>query len=622
MKNKKEIYIISTKTGIVKKLNKILEDNYRLKQIKNIGSKISNTIVLFDLTGYDLSDLKKLARQKITAENNLRFFDYNIVPLAIIDEKQKKHSDAVLKLNFEDFLIHPFFDNKVIATINNTIHNVDYINEINTLNQLGIELSSENNPDVLLQKILSTCRDLTLSDGGSIYTVLPGVDPEKKTKMLCFQYSQNDTLGNIYEKFTIPINKNSISGYVAFDKKTLNIADCYKIPKDAEYKFFDNFDKANNYITRSMMTVPMINHVGDVIGVVQLINRKKQKNIILDTKEKVDKYVIPFDFKCERLIRSLTSQASISLENSMLYKELKDIFDSFIEASALAVESRDPSTAGHSRRVSIYSVAIAKEINRASEGPFKNVYFSDDELLAIRYSALLHDFGKIGITENVLTKSEKIMLSEFEIIKERFETIRYHIGTKIADKEDQQKELIKIDEYFKLLEKAKVPGRLTESEIDSLNELAKKKYITVKGEVKPYLTDNELKSYLIQEGSLTKEERDLIRSHVFHSFKFLDEIPWPSNLKKIPRIAFTHHEMMDGSGYPNNLKADEIPLETQILCVADLYDALVSSDRPYKNKIDVDDTLKILKKDADSGKLNKDIVDLFINTRLYEKYSF
>ncbi len=616
MEEKRIIYITNKKSPVYDELKQIIGDDFNLKVIKNDCS-IYNSIVLYDLTGLTggpephniKSDLSKSAES-------------NVIPIAIIKKSQAKHADRLLKMHFSDFLTYPFFKAKIEATLKNSADRIEYVEELNKLYQIGIELSAETNLDILLQKILSTCCELTVSDGGSIYTVLPGVDSDKRTKMLSFQYSQNDTLGNIYEKFTIPMNKNSISGYVATEGKTLNIENCYALPPGVEYKFFDNFDKANNYITKSMMTVPMINHVGEVIGVVQLINRKKKKNVKLDTKNKVEKLVIPFDSRCERLIKSLTSQASIGLENTMLYKELKDIFDSFIEASALAVESRDPSTAGHSRRVSIYSVAIAIEINRADKGPLSNIKFTNDEMLTIRYAALLHDFGKIGISENVLTKSEKLLLSEFEIIRERFETIRYHIETRITDRESQQNELLKVDEYFRLLEKAKLPGRLTEEEKKSINELAKLKYITVKGEVKPYLTDYELKSYLVEEGSLTNEERKLIRTHVFHSFKFLDEIPWPSGLKKIPHIAYTHHEMMDGSGYPNSLKAADIPIETQILCVADLYDALVSNDRPYKKKIDINETLNIMRQDAEKGKLNRDIVELFIRTKIYEKYHF
>ena len=175
-----------------------------------------------------------------------------------------------------------------------------------------------------------------------VFLDLPGIDPEHNSRMLSFLYSQSETLGSIYEKFTIPVNKNSISGYVACTKKTLNIIDCYNIGEDAEYKFFKDFDKANNYETRSMMTVPMINHIGDIIGVVQLVNKKRMKNVKLDSKEKMDECVILFDAKCERLLESLTSQAAIGLENTMLYKELKDIFDSFIRSICSCCRKQRP----------------------------------------------------------------------------------------------------------------------------------------------------------------------------------------------------------------------------------------------------------------------------------------
>jgi len=621
MIQKKEILLLSKNNKIRKDLKVILKKYYKINWITNDYYNYHNSIILFDLTEHKISKIKKNKPYDFSLKNIKKLKDNNLIPIAIINKSQKKYAAKILKLNFEDFIIYPFFDIKLYSTINNILRNVDYVEELNKLYQIGIELSAETNLDKLLEKILTTCREITMADGGSIYIVLPGIDPVLKVKMLSFEYSQNDTLGNIYQKFTIPINKNSISGYVASEKKTLNIKDCYKIPENAKYKFFSNFDKANNYITKSMMTVPMINHVNEVIGVVQLINRKKKKDIKLDSKNKADKYVIDFDPKCERLIHSLSSQAAVCLENTMLYKELRNIFDSFIEASALAVESRDPTTAGHSRRVSIYSVAMAREINKSKKPAFININFSDEDLLAIRYAALLHDFGKIGVSEYVLTKSEKLMLSEFENIKERFETIKYHIGAHIKNKDDKEKELIKVDKYFELLEKAKLPGKLTIKEKNTLKKLAELKYITIDGKVKPYLTNEELKSYLIENGSLTDNERNLIRSHVFHSFKFLDEIPWPADLKNIPKIAYAHHEMMDGSGYPNKLKAKDIPLESQILCVADVFDALIAEDRPYKKKVDIEETLKILKDKAKEGKLNKDIVELFIDTKIHEKYN-
>jgi HD-GYP domain-containing protein (c-di-GMP phosphodiesterase class II) len=619
---KKDLYLLSKKTALIKDVEKNASVFYEIKKTDKIDGGLKNSVYLIDLTDADLSNTDNIEIlndpgliEKYTDENNLAL-------IAIIDNNQLSLSEKLLEYNFSDFIIYPFIDLSLRVSLRNVFKNLESSIELNKLNQVGIELSAETNLDKLLKSILSTCCDITCADGGSIYIVLPAEDAQHASKTLSFELSQSDTLGNRYEKFTLPINKNSIAGYVATTKSILNIKDCYDIPKDAEFKFFDSFDKANNYTTRSMMTVPMINHVDEIIGVIQLINRKQQKNIILSSKEIVEKYVIVFDKKTERLVRSLASQAAVSIENSMLYKELKDIFDSFIQASALAVESRDPGTAGHSRRVSVFSVALAREVNNELEGALKDVKFSEDDLLCMRYAALLHDFGKIGVSEQVLTKSEKLLLSEFENIKARFETIRYYIRENAKDEEAKEKELLKIEEYFSLLEKAKVPGKLSDKERETLTYLAQLKYITASGEVKPYLTDKELSSYLLENGSLTPQERDVIRSHVFHSYKFLDEIPWPVYLRKIPKIAFAHHEMMDGSGYPNKIKSEDIPIEAQILAVSDVFDALIANDRPYKKKISIEDSLNILRKDAEAGKLNKDLVELFIKTKIYEKYSF
>jgi len=157
----------------------------------------------------------------------------------------------------------------------------------------------------------------------------------------------------------------------------------------------------------------------------------------------------------------------------------------------------------------------------------------------------------------------------------------------------------------------------TEETLTQLTVLSQYTYRDVDGHLKPLITKAEMVQLLVPKGNLTPEERLGIESHVTHTYHFLQRIPWTKHLKDVPMIAYGHHEKLDGSGYPRGLKHHEIPIQTQMLTVADIYDALTASDRPYKRRLPIETAMKILRQEAAKNKINGDLVELFEQRQVF-----
>ncbi|HVQ30713.1 MAG TPA: GAF domain-containing protein, partial [Vicinamibacteria bacterium] len=302
-------------------------------------------------------------------------------------------------------------------------------NELSELNKIGVALSAERDINKLLDLILRQSRDITSADAGSLYLVERGKDQDTQTDdLLRFKLTQNDSVLVPFEEFTLPLSPASIAGYVALTGQALNLADAYHLPSDVPYSGSGgaarSFDEKSGYRTRSMLVVPMKDHKEEVIGVVQLINKKKDPQVVLRPVAVVDEEVIAFTEGDKDLVTSLASQAAVAYENTLLIERLKQLFDSFIRASVTTIEKRDPVTSGHSEGVAILTVDLAQRVNAATTGRFGGQRFSNEQIQEIRYASLLHDFGKVGVMEKYLRKAKKLYGSHQELIEQRFECIQ------------------------------------------------------------------------------------------------------------------------------------------------------------------------------------------------------
>jgi len=517
-----------------------------------------------------------------------------------------------------------------------------YRYEVGELVATSRALSSERDIRALLAMILEKCRQVTGADAGSVY-VLEG-EGTAREKRLHFMLSQNDSIAINFKEFTLDVDEKSIVGKAVLDARPINIPDLDDLgdPGQNPWGFRHNksFDEKTGYRARSMLTVPMLSAQAEVIGVVQLINRKRDPAARLRTKDDFAREVTPFDDWSEELALALASQAGISLENAILYDEIQRLFDGFVNASVTAIESRDPTTSGHSRRVATLSVAIAEKVDAASDGPWRDIHFTRTALKKIEYAGILHDFGKVGVREKVLVKAKKLYDEDRRAVEMRFAYIRRGLEAEVVERKlrlalevaredlparfaemeaELAKKLADLDSAWTFVCKANEPALLEEGGFERLVEIARLQYLGPSGELKPYLEPEEVAALQIPRGSLTAVERVEIESHVVHTYNFLRKIPWGREMADLPRIAGSHHEYLNGIGYPRRLSAQEIPIESKMMTIADIFDALTASDRPYKKAVPTDRALGIIEGEVKAGKCDADLFRLFVEAEIYKK---
>jgi HD-GYP domain-containing protein (c-di-GMP phosphodiesterase class II) len=509
-----------------------------------------------------------------------------------------------------------------------------YRYELGELIEIARALTTEREIDKLLGLILEKARFVTGSDAGSIY-VVEGDDALLTRRQLHFKLSQNDSVSFDSREFTMPISPRSMAGYVALEQKTLSIEDVYEMPAGSPFGFDHSFDEKVGYRTKSMLVTPLMSSKGEVIGVLQLINKKREPKQRLLAPNDFESGVVPFDERSEQLVTTLAAQAGIALENAILYEEIRSIFEGFVKASVDAIEARDPTTSGHSRRVANLTVGLAQAVERVDVGPYREVRFRREDVRELEYASLLHDFGKIGVREHVLIKAKKLYPHGLELIRQRFEFVARTIETEILSRKvralqrgahDEIAELdrelaerrAEVDEAWRVIEQANEPTVLAAGDFKRIEELGRLSYTRLNGEVSTLLSSDEVKCLSVMRGSLTPEEFDEIRSHVSHTYRFLSQIPWGKTFSRLALIAGAHHERLNGTGYPNRLRAEEIPLQSKMMSISDIFDALTASDRPYKRAVPVQKALDILNLEVKDNHVDGDLVRIFTEARIWE----
>ncbi len=518
-------------------------------------------------------------------------------------------------------------------------------NIVGQLLEVGQALSGSHDLSELLEMILTSSRHITHSDAGSVYLV----DQSKSNAELVFKVAQNDSLPiTSFQESRISLTTQSLAGYVASTGQSLNISDAYDLDSALPYGIDPSFDRDFGYRTVSVLVLPMTNQEGETIGVLQLINRKQQANTRIYQTNAIAATQSYSTWE-EQIITALASQAAISIERNHLQESIENLFASFIRAAVQVIESRDPPTAGHSERVADLTVGLAQATHNVASGNLGSIFFTDRQFQEIRYASLLHDFGKVGVPEAILGKERKLYPAQLQSIEQRLAILqsqwqlscaqaKFQIGIphqassdcphchhqQLLDVELQSK-LDRLHQHWELVKKLDdpqinfVPGLLDsiESISHDLQELSHWQYTDLQGHSQPILTAAEIEQLMIPRGSLTLAERKQIEAHVVHTYDFLKQIPWTKHLQNVPAIAGAHHEKLNGSGYPRGVKAVDIPIQSQMMAIADIYDALTANDRPYKPKFSIERSLSILRQEAESHKINAELLDLFEQQQIY-----
>ncbi|HON78421.1 MAG TPA: HD domain-containing phosphohydrolase, partial [Spirochaetota bacterium] len=440
----------------------------------------------------------------------------------------------------------------------------------------------------------------------------------------------------------------------------MNLPDVYNLPPNSPVSFNTSIDRIHGYQSRTMLVVPMKNHIDEVIGVIQLINSKEDLQgsskisgneafeIRLETHEDFNTKVVPFEERYNSLMEAVASQAAIAIENNRMIKQIQTQFEEFVKASVAAIESRDEATSGHSFRVAEICKHMARAVNNEKKGQFKDMQFSDVEIKELEYSALLHDFGKVYIDLAIFMKGKKLFPKDFENVMLKINYLYRIIELHFAEWEkdgmnralDPENKSLTINDFEaernkKLSSIKQIRDKIAELNEPTVTDRDPKEILAdimkiidetccqdMDGNAIEVIDAYERENLGIKRGSLNDEERKEIESHVIHTYNFVSKIPWPPEFKNIPEFALKHHEKLDGTGYPNNLKGkDQIPIQARMMAIADIYDALTASDRPYKKAIPPERAISILEEEATRNKIDPDLFEIFVRYKIYEKIS-
>ena len=504
-----------------------------------------------------------------------------------------------------------------------SVYSKDFVEQVQDILNIGIALSGEKNHKKLLERILSEARRITQCDAGTLYIV--------ENQHLAFKIIQNDTLkiyqGGMGESIDLPpvdITSTTVSGYCALHKEVVNIRDVYKSKyKEIDFSGPRHYDAITGYKTLSMLVVPLENHDGVIIGVLQLINAKNEQG-----------EVTPFPEYLEKVVQSLGSQAAVSISNMNYLEELDGMLHAFVRVISTAIDERSPYNANHTRNVARLSGMFARYLQEQSH---VNAYsLSNEDIEQLEMSAWLHDIGKIAVSLEVMDKSTRLG-DRYELVKNRMRAIgeqRKVQAIKLALQNDEQlKTDASIDAFWvvlaeiekemnyinELLEKINDPSCFVDDTLQmEIIKLSKRTWLTKDMVEEPWILPEEVEALSILRGTLTVKERRIMENHVMMTKKMLDKIPFGSKYSAVAEWASSHHEFLDGTGYPEKLKADALPLEVRILTIMDIYDALTAVDRPYRKGLSIKKAFLILEDMAMQGKIDADLIRIFKESKVWD----
>jgi HD-GYP domain-containing protein (c-di-GMP phosphodiesterase class II) len=503
------------------------------------------------------------------------------------------------------------------------------------LNRIGAALSSEKNLDKLLETILTAAKKITNADGGTLYRL---IDDRLQFEIVfndSLKISMGGTTGVPVPFYPIPLhaadgspNKTMVAAYAALNSETVNIADAY-VAEGFDFSGTRAFDKKTGYRSTSFLTIPMMNHEGEIIGVLQLLNALDDQGA-----------VVPFTVEDQRLAESLASQAAIALTNRMLITQLETLFESLIDLINTAIDDKSPYTGGHCNRVPALTMMLAEAAAEVTEGPLASFKMSEKDRYELKIAGLLHDCGKITTPVHVVDKATKLqtifdrvdmVIQRFEILKRdaELDCLRATVGAERRGDSDAvesakrayEERLAEIDSDAAFIARVNVGGeRMSPEDQARVNAIATQK-VRLGCVEADFLSEDERNNLNIPHGTLTPAEREIINHHIVATIKMLEALPWPKHLKRVPEFAGGHHERMDGKGYPKGLTREQMSVQARVMGIADIFEALTAKDRPYKEGKTLSESLEILGKFKLNGHVDPDLFDVFVKERIYLKYA-
>jgi HD-GYP domain-containing protein (c-di-GMP phosphodiesterase class II) len=499
----------------------------------------------------------------------------------------------------------------------------DILARLDSLNAIGAALSSERDLATLLERILEAAREFAHADGGTFYRV--------QGDTLVFEVLRNDTLGYVMGgRHGLPIdfaplpmhgkdgegNHGMVVVHAALTGRTVNIPDAYDAP-GYDFSGTRAFDARTGYRSRSFLTVPMKDHEGRVIGVLQLINTRN-----------ADGVVDAFSQSEQRLVESLASQAAIALNNRLLVTRLEELFEALIKLINTAIDEKSPYTGGHCERVPVLTTLLADAAARTSTGPLASFQMSPQDRYELKIAGLLHDCGKITTPVHVVDKATKLqtLFDRIELLDTRFEVLLRDAEMAWLrgglDEAAYQARTAQLRDDRDFLRRCNVGGEhMADERVARITRIAAERWRAPDGTEQPFLSADEVENLSIRRGTLNAAEREVINHHIAMTIRLLEALPWPEHLRHVPEYAGGHHERMDGKGYPRGLTREQMSIQARVMGVADIFEALTASDRPYKPGKTLSESITILGRLAVDQHVDADLFEVFIRERVYLDYA-
>ncbi|MBK9020505.1 MAG: GAF domain-containing protein [Sulfuritalea sp.] len=516
----------------------------------------------------------------------------------------------------------------------------DLFRRLEQLNAVGAALSKERDINRLLESILIAAKTITHADGGTLYRMTDD------GRALRFEILRTDSLhiamggttGNAINFPNLPLvngegksNDSMVAAYAAIHDKTVNIADAYT---EAGFDFSGtrSFDERTGYRSQSFLTVPMKNHEGEIIGVLQLINAQ----------DPVTREVKAFSSADQSLAESLASQAAIALTNRLLISQLEELFESFINLINLAIDEKSPYTGGHCQRVPALTMMLAEGADAIREGPLASFKMDERDRYELKIAGLLHDCGKVTTPVHVVDKATKLqtIFDRIHLIDTRFEVLKRDAEIHALRKQLELRgdmdspadakiwaayhdEVRVLDDDREFLRKANIGGEaMQEADLERVRKIgSSRKWRNVDAIETEFLNADEVVNLTIRAGTLTLKERDIINHHIVATIKMLEQLPWPKHLTRVPEYAGGHHERMDGKGYPKGLTREQMSLQARMMGIADIFEALTARDRPYKPGMKLSQAMGIMAKFRSNGHIDPDLFEVFVRQGVYRRYA-
>ena len=507
------------------------------------------------------------------------------------------------------------------------------IHRIELLSSIGMALSTEQDQDHLQEEILRGARGLTNADGGTIYRM------SGDGQYLNFALMQTDSLGihlggasgafidlppvPLYRPDGSP-NLSSVVTYAVLEEETVNIADAYR-PGRFDFSATRAFDQKTGYRSHSLLAIPLRDHQHRIVGVLQLLNARAGDGAT----------VIPFSGIAQRMAESVASQAAVAMTRQALIRDMSDLFESFVQLIADAVDRKSPYTGGHCRRVTELTLMLAEAACRSREGSLADFQMDDADRYELNIASLLHDCGKITTPEWIMDKATKLQTvydriglleTRFHAVKREAEVARWR---SVAAGDDPtiaeaiyEQSVVDLDHDLAFLRRVNAGTEaMADEDVRRVRAIAEKRWIGPDGEVHPLLSEEEVDNLCVRRGTLNKRERTIIEDHIVATIEMLESVPYPRHLKRVPEFAGGHHERHDGSGYPRRLTGATMSVQARIMAIADVFEALTAADRPYKQPMSLSRALHILGQMKEAGHIDPELYRVFIEAGVWKDYA-